>query len=361
MELENNKISRVRENDSDEISLKELILKIREIWSFLLGRWIIICIFGFGFAALGLVYSLMSEPSYIANMTFSVIDKGSSVSGLSALAGQFGFGMGASGGSVFSGANMIELLQSRNLIERTLLSELEINGKRDRLINYYREINPPDPDDIDEDLPVIEFPIGLDRKNFSRDQDSLIAVFGAGITEGALSIEKGKKDVSIISMSFVSSDELFAKLFTETLMRVVTEFYIQTKTQNIKVNLESMERRADSMKTEYIKALTSAALFSDENLNPARKIMLVEQQKHQTTIQLTGTAYAELVKNIEIMKLDLVQQTPLIQIIDEPIMPLEIKRFGKLKGLVLGGFLGGFLIVGWLLAGYFYKRIMESE
>jgi uncharacterized protein involved in exopolysaccharide biosynthesis len=120
-----------------------------------------------------------------------------------------------------------------------------------------------------------------------------------------------------------------------------------------------MELRADSMRREYEKALEEHAKYFDQNMNPSRQIVRVEQQKIQTTIQLTGTAYSELAKNVEILKLDLAQQTPLIQVIDAPIMPLEIQGLGKIKGIILGGFLGGFLIVSWLLAVYFYKRIMQ--
>jgi uncharacterized protein involved in exopolysaccharide biosynthesis len=122
-----------------------------------------------------------------------------------------------------------------------------------------------------------------------------------------------------------------------------------------------MELRADSMRREYEKALEEQAKYFDQNMNPSRQIVRVEQQKIQTTIQLTGTAYSELAKNVEILKLDLAQQTPLIQVIDTPIMPLEIQNFGKIKGIILGGFLGGFLIVSWLLAVYFYKRIMNDD
>ncbi|MDR0385068.1 MAG: hypothetical protein LBH60_03225 [Prevotellaceae bacterium] len=344
------------QTDGDEISLKELIQKIQEIWKYLLSKWVIIVIVGVLSASLGLVYSIFKTPEYIAGLSFSVVEKSSSGGNLSALAGQLGL-TGSSGGGVFSGNNMIELLQSRNLIERTLLSELNINGKQRRLIDYYRELNPPE--DMEETDEVISYPLGLDRENFNRKQDSLLYVLGKTITNKKLTIDKKKKDADIINISFNNSDELFAKLFTEKLISIVSEFYIQTKTQNIKVNLEMMEMRADSVRRQYEKALEKQAKYSDQNMNPSKQIVRVEQQKIQTEIQLSGTTYAELVKNIEILKLDLVQQTPLIQVIDRPIMPLEILRLGKLKGIVLGGFLGGFLIVAWLLAVYFYRRIMQ--
>jgi hypothetical protein len=353
-----NETHQIQVND-DEISLKDLILKIREIWKYLLSKWAIIVIVGVLGAALGLVYSLTKTPEYRATLAFSVIEKGSSGGGLSALAGQFGFNVGSSSEGVFSGNNMIELLQSRNLIERTLLSKIEINGKCCRLIDYYRELNTPEEDD---DLSAtISFPLDVDREHFTRAQDSLLYVLNKVITTDKLSIDKQKKDVNIINLSFVNKDELFAKLFTEKLISIVSEFYIQTKTKNTKVNLDIMEARADSVRQEFEQALAAQAEYADQNMNPSKRSVMVEQQKLQTKIQITGTTYAELVKNTEILKLDLVQQTPLIQVIDTPIMPLEIESFGKRKGIALGGFLGGFLIVAWLLAGYFYKRIMQEE
>lgn len=348
------------ENDitqqQDEVSLKDIILKIKEIWKYLLSKWKIIVIVGISSAMLFLVYnSFIKKKEYVAKLTFAIIEKSSSGGGLSSLAGQFGFSVGGGGEGVFSGSNILELLKSRNLIERALLNETVINGKTYRLIDYYREINPPK----NKDKNLITFPLGLERENFSREQDSLLNIYYKQITTDKLSVAKEKKDVNINNITYYNKDELFAKLFTETLINVVSDFYIQTKTQTTRVNLEMMEKRADSMKHEYEKALEGRALFADQNINPARQIMTVEQQKYQTTIQLTGTAYAKLVENIEILKLDLAQETPLIQIIDKPIMPLYKSGWGKIKSIVVGGVLGGFLIVTWLLLVYFYKRIMQ--
>jgi hypothetical protein len=35
----------------------------------------------------------------------------------------------------------------------------------------------------------------------------------------------------------------------------------------------------------------------------------------------------------------------LIQVLDKPILPLAKERLGKMKGIVLGGFVAGFLII----------------
>jgi hypothetical protein len=343
--------------NKDEISLKDLILKIREICGYILSKWVIILIIGVLGASAGFLYSLSKTSEYEATLSFSVVEKSSSGGGLSTLAGQFGLNVGSSTEGVFSGNNMIELLQSRNLIERTLLSEIEVNGKRCRLIDYYIELNSPKEES--KVRATISFPLGLEREHFTRAQDSLLYALNKAIITKKLSIDRQKRDANIITISFFNKDELFAKLFTEKLISIVSEFYIQTKTKDIKVNLDMMKVRADSIGKEYKQALVVQAEFVDQNKNLSKRSEMIEQQNVQIKIQLMGTTYAELLKNIETLKLELVLQTPLIQVIDVPIMPLEIKRFDKIREIMFGGFWGGFLIVVWLLVVYFYKRIMQ--
>ena len=345
----------------DEISLRELILKFKEIWRYLLSKWMFIVPLGLLGGGLGIVYSIIKEPVYVAKLSFSVVEKERGASGLASLAGQFGLSVGGGGENIFTGENILELMKSRNLTEKTLLSKVTVNGQPCRLIEYYIAQNPFEEDKNNPSAEPIGFPLGQERADFSRAQDSLLNVLNFGITSRNLSVSKVNKNVSIIVLEFRSNSELFSKLFSEILVQEVSDFYVQTKTKTSRSNLASMEARADSLKNAYEKALIGRAVIADRNLNAARQIMGVEEQKYQTQIQLMGTAYAELVKNVEILKLDLVRETPLVQIIDRPILPLENERLGKIKGLVLGGFLGGFLAVTALLGMYFYRRIMTEE
>ncbi|MDD3196201.1 MAG: hypothetical protein PHU68_10455 [Paludibacter sp.] len=61
-----------------------------------------------------------------------------------------------------------------------------------------------------------------------------------------------------------------------------------------------------------------------------------------------AAVYGEVLKNLETLKLDLARETPLVQIIDTPRYPLKKDKLGKIKGIALGGFLAGVLIVGLL-------------
>jgi hypothetical protein len=189
--------------------------------------------------------------------------------------------------------------------------------------------------------------------------DSLLYALNREITEKKLSIKKQKNDINIIQITFINHDELFAKLYTEQLIDIATEFYIQIKTQNLKANLAILKTQADSVRKEYEKAISAQAKYFDQNTGPSKNTVMVEPRKIHTTIQLTGATYAEMAKNIEIMKLDLIRQTPLIQIIDAPVMPLETQRFGKIQGITFGGFTGACLSITILLAIYLYRRIIS--
>lgn len=63
-------------------------------------------------------------------------------------------------------------------------------------------------------------------------------------------------------------------------------------------------------------------------------------------------------KQTELAKVTLRKETPLIQVIDRPILPLPKERFGKAKGIVLGGLLAGFLTVLVLIVRHVLRELV---
>jgi uncharacterized protein involved in exopolysaccharide biosynthesis len=58
-------------------------------------------------------------------------------------------------------------------------------------------------------------------------------------------------------------------------------------------------------------------------------------------------------------KVTLMRETPLIQIIDRPTLPLKKDKPGKFKSLILGGLLAGFLSLVLLIIQRVGKQIMQ--
>lgn len=62
-------------------------------------------------------------------------------------------------------------------------------------------------------------------------------------------------------------------------------------------------------------------------------------------MQVNSALYADLAKSLQASSMVMRQETPFIQIVDVPILPLDKKRLGKVKGAVIFGFIGGFFAV----------------
>jgi uncharacterized protein involved in exopolysaccharide biosynthesis len=75
---------------------------------------------------------------------------------------------------------------------------------------------------------------------------------------------------------------------------------------------------------------------------------------------MLATIFGEVVKNLELAKFTLSQETPVIQIVDKSYLPLKKEQESKLKGLLLGGFLGAFITIVVLLAKRWWASIMAS-
>jgi uncharacterized protein involved in exopolysaccharide biosynthesis len=75
-------------------------------------------------------------------------------------------------------------------------------------------------------------------------------------------------------------------------------------------------------------------------------------------VQANTAILTQLVANLEISKVSLRKETPLIQVIDRPILPLDKARVSKKKSLFQGGFLAGFLTVLYLVFTSLYKKMI---
>jgi uncharacterized protein involved in exopolysaccharide biosynthesis len=188
--------------DSDEISLKELIEKIKEWVGFLKTKWkLIIAISAIG-GMIGFVYASFQKPTYKAVMTFVLDDAqgGGGMSGAMGLASTFGIDLGGGGsGGMFTSSNILELMKSRLVIEKTLLNAVPYsnNGKPETisLAEYYIRTNElRDKWSKKPALANIQFAPTTDRSNYTLQQDSILQTISAAIIKNNLTIaQKDKK------------------------------------------------------------------------------------------------------------------------------------------------------------------------
>jgi uncharacterized protein involved in exopolysaccharide biosynthesis len=350
--------------DNDEISLKELILKIKEWYHFLLTQWKLIILMGVIGGVIGFTYAYFQKPTYKAVLTFAMEEEKSAGGGLSGalgLASSLGIDLGSSAGGAFAGSNLIELMKSRKLVDKTLLSPIEVNEKTQSLVEYYITFNELKKDwDENTNLKNLNFPIDADRSKFTLQQDSILKNIAVEIIKTDLIISQKDKKVSILSIEMNSTNELFAKIFCETIAKETSEYYVEIKSKKSKMNVDILQHQADSIRAELNSAISGVAAATDNvfNLNSALNVKRAPSARRQVDVQANTAILTQLVGNLELAKVTLRKETPLIQIIDRPIFPLEKEKVGKLKSLVLGGFLAGFLTVLYLVFTTLYKKMI---
>jgi uncharacterized protein involved in exopolysaccharide biosynthesis len=350
--------------DNDEISLKELILKIKEWYIFLLSKWKLIVLMGVIGGLIGFTYAYFQKPTYKATLTFAMEEEksgGGGLGGALGLASQFGIDLGSSGGGAFSGANLIELMKSRKLVEKTLLSPITVNGKTQSIVDYYLEFNEVKKGwDEKPLLKNLQFPIDADRSNFTLQQDSILKNLASGLIKTGLVISQKDKKVSILSIEMNSTNEQFSKVFCETIAKETSEYYVEIKSKKAKMNVDILQHQSDSIRAELNSAITGVAAATDNvfNLNSAMNVRRTPSARRQVDVQANTAILTQLVGNLELAKVTLRKETPLLQIIDRPSFPLEKEKVGKLKSLVLGGFLAGFLTILYLVFTAIYKKII---
>ena len=349
-----NKTSDLTNTKPDDISVKEIFLKIKEYLFYLKTKWIIIlvvCLLG---STSGLIYALSKKPIYTADLTFALDeDKGSSggFAGALGLASTFGVDLGGvSGGGIFSGVNLIELMKSRTLIEKALLTPITVNNSEQSLATYYIEVNKLNKSwGENSELKNIEFKPFADRSKYTLQQDSILGKLYEQITGtlDILSVSQRDKKSNIITIEVRSTDELFSKYFAESIANVVSEYYIETKIRKAKYNYEVLQKQTDSIRNELNMAINDVAIANDNtyNLNPALNIKRTTSAKRQVDVQANTAILTQLVANLEMAKVTLRKETPLIQVIDKPILPLRKEKISKLYSLIIGGILAAFIYI----------------
>jgi uncharacterized protein involved in exopolysaccharide biosynthesis len=344
-------------NNTDEIPLKEIIQKAQAWFAYFKSKWKIIFVAGIMGGLLGLGYAIIQKPLYTANLTFAFYEKDNK-GGLGSIASQFGLGglAGGNDGGVFSGYNMIELLKSRFLVEKTLLSTIEIKGKKELLVNRYIRFNKLDKKWAkDTVLKGVTFNDN-NRTEFTEQQNYCLRIVSKKVLKENLVVSKNEKKVDIVSVNVQSRDQLFAKFFAENLAKTVTDFYIETKTSKSRKDCDILQKRVDSVTSELNIAMSGRAKELDQNFGIIRQQAAVPRLRNELKVQMLSALYAELVKNLEFSKLSLMREAPLIQIIDRPILPLEFSLMNKFKATLYGAIFFGFFSFIYLV----WKKLLAS-
>lgn len=336
----------------DEIYLKDLILKIKEWINYLLSKWKVVLLVGLIGGISGFIYSTYKPIIYIAKITFILEDGKSSSSGLgglASLAGQFGVDVvgGSSGGNILSGDNILSYFKSPSLSREVLLTAYD-SSKSETIADAYAKIYRLNDDwEKNKKIGKIKFAPLSSSSNYTRVQDSLLQKISENIITNQFNVNRPDKKASFIDVSVSMRNEILAKKYCERIVQRVVDRYISTKIQRQKTTVDKLQFRVDSIARLLQQKTVSGASIQNNSstmdINPLYRTST--SVAVETTLRdkaLLSTIFASVTQNLEIAKFTLSQETPVIQIIDSPVLPLKVEKLSRLKTTFLFLFVFGF-------------------
>jgi uncharacterized protein involved in exopolysaccharide biosynthesis len=348
------------ENNSESIlKMGDLIDGVLDFIKALFASWkqalllvIVCCIFS-------TTYYFIQKPKYEGSTSFILEEKNSSMGGsLSGLASQFGVDIGGLTGSagLFAGDNILDILKSKTIIEKVLLSKVDSTSSTNKttLADLYIEWSKLKQKwSGQDDLSTISFSNCEIGKPNTRLQDSVLFVIYKRLTKTNLTVERVNKKGSIIEVSTISQNEVFSKLFSDRLVSETMKMYINIKTGTALRNIQRLEKRSDSlMEILNSKSYKSASLqVLDANIAYKASSVPVEVSQRDKTV--TYALYSEVVKNLEASRMALAGQTPIINLLDSSKYPLEDQKVSLTILLLIGASMG--LVLFFVFVFFNYK------
>lgn len=333
------------------LNFKVLIGKVVNLKSFLLSKWKILLSITLIGGILGAVYAYIGETAYVAQSTVLVSSgRGGGLSGALKMAQSLGFGVGGGDGMTFSTENAPDIIKSNRIITNTMLSEVTVDNKKDKLVNFYLDWS-----GIREKWAKMPNPHLKNFRFTSKEafkmtflEDSIMQGLTGRFTGKQLTV-KGELKTGVAEITFSSNHERFTYLFLKQLLSAVSHFYLDESIAKERRSFELMEQKTDSIYTEMVSKERLLAKLKDQSFRSVMMQGMVPQMQLQRDIEILNVMYSLALKNLEMAKMTMTEKQPVFQVIDEPILPLQKSRRSKVKFALGFSFLFFFLGSGYLI------------
>ena len=313
------------DRSSENYLINQVFSSARRQW------WLFLLVVGVAGIA-GYWYASKQKVAYESYLSFA-LDEGGSEGGSGStalgLAAQFGLSVGAPQ-DVFTGDNILEIMESRRMIEATLLSVDTFDNTPMLLIEYYLQHEAED-----SKMSKVHFTAGENRASFSYLQDSVLYATSLAFGKFFIVARRPDKKLNIFELMVTSHNEKFSKDFTDILIAETNRFYTEIRSKKSLGTLEILEKRLPDIKGKFDASVSNKAALQDANLNTAFENAQVPLLQQESNAQVYGTAYAEMVKNMEVARFEYLKSIPLMQVIDEANYPMKKILPGKSKTAII--------------------------
>ncbi|MCB9032819.1 MAG: hypothetical protein H6553_03195 [Chitinophagales bacterium] len=320
----------------EDIRLIDVIDAFKKYSLYLLKKFYIVIIGVGGFTYLGYLFAVKSPPKFIAFTSFNAVDARAS-GGLMSLASTFGLGMGGSTNDVLMG-----IYSSNYAFKKALLADVFMNGREDKLGNFYSEIYGYKDGLEEEGIKDFKFTANS-IYNMSKLEDSISSMMYYAFIDDALEIEY-EVTAGLVYANIETPNYDLSKNLALEILKSIREFFQDKQDKASVQNFQKAQRRLDSIKTEIKIREVALAKSQDQNIFNEKRLGIVQEQKLQRELGVLNIMYSDAANTFEAAKAGVNTKSESLKIVDDPLFSTYAKyRSAFLFGLI--GFAIGIVLV----------------
>lgn len=313
--------------------------------------WYVPLIAGLLFGGFGYYKEKQIQPTFSAQITYILEDE--ILSGGQAVQNPL---MAAITGQAPTNNKVImnDLAWSNKLLEYTLLSGVNFNGRLIKLANMY-QISlgyMSEKDTVNKFWIKDDYTLGqdIDIDFRLRSLSNMIKLnFKATVLESGL-----------LKLTYSSNHEKFTKLFLEQHLKTISDFYTEKRLERAKLLVRLTTRKRDSLLALIQGKEYSMAASQDFGIGTVMQRAQVPQVQIKRDITILSAQYGESVGALNAAKMELEKNRPFISVVDDIRFPLDAvwpKPLNKaITFSIIGLFVGIAGIIGINLGLDFLKQ-----
>ena len=349
----------------DEIDLIVLLKKVYLEKKFILKTSILAALFG-------IVYALFQPNEYSSSTTFipqlssGVKTGGSSLSGLASLAGINIGSMESS--SEFPPTLYPQVVNGIPFQLDLLSSEITFNNKASNVKDYFLEKK----SSFNVFGIIKKYTIGLPSLilgSFKNQEVQLVEseIFSVSKEDkhlfnnirDALSLSLNEKE-GFITISFTDNNKNVAAQITQIAQNLLQEKIIEFKNKSSKEMLDFAIKQYEEKKTSYEKLQDERAIFVDKNINISSSLFQNKLSRIESEVNISASIVQQLASQVEQAKLQVNKDTPVFTTIQPVTIPFERSAPKRSLIVIVFGFLGIIVSVGYVLVKEPLNGILKS-
>lgn len=170
------------------------------------------------------------------------------------------------------------------------------------------------------------------------------------------------KKSGLITVTVKLPDPVVATIITGYSMNFLANYITNYRTEKVKRDLNFLAERLDAAKGKYYTNQAKKAQYSDQYQLSMMKLQAADLQREriESEYKISSTFYNTLLQKYEEAKLKLQQETPVIKVLEPPVVPNKRSEPKRAIMVLIAAFLGGILGVFFaLIRKKNYKLVMK--